>query len=66
MHDGIQNTVNAIPQIMANLNSRNLCPGAISPSTGRATAPDGGQPTTPPPTGGGSCTGRPTARCRAG
>jgi len=51
MHDGIQNTVNAIPQIMANLNSRNLCPGAISPSTGRATAPAGGQPTTPPPRG---------------
>jgi hypothetical protein len=57
MHDGIQNTLNAIPQIMANLNSRNLCPGMISPTTGRAVAPDGGvQPTTTPPGGGGSCT----------
>ncbi|MBM0230798.1 polysaccharide deacetylase family protein [Micromonospora sp. STR1_7] len=57
MHDGIQNTRDAIPQIMANLTSRNLCPGMISPSTGRAVAPDG----TTPPTGGtpppaGSCT----------
>ena len=59
MHDGIQNTINAIPQIMANLNSRNVCPGMISPTTGRAVAPDGGQPTsapTTPPTGGGACT----------
>lgn len=55
MHDGIQNTRDAIPQIMANLSSRNLCPGMISPATGRAVAPDGGgNPTTPPPTG--SCT----------
>jgi hypothetical protein len=53
MHDGIQNTINAIPQIMANLNSRNLCPGMISPSTGRAVAPDGGTTTTPPA---GGCT----------
>ncbi len=61
MHDGIQNTRDAIPQIMANLTSRNLCPGMISPSTGRAVAPDGstppttppsGNPTTPPPGGG--------------
>ncbi|MEV6797500.1 polysaccharide deacetylase family protein [Micromonospora rifamycinica] len=64
MHDGIQNTRDAIPQIMANLSSRNLCPGMISPSTGRAVAPDGtppttgtpttppGTPTTPPTTGG--------------
>ncbi|WP_229404998.1 polysaccharide deacetylase family protein [Micromonospora sp. NBRC 110038] len=64
MHDGIQNTRDAIPQIMANLNSRGLCPGMISPSTGRAVAPDGTPPpTTPPPTGspttpppGGGCT----------
>ena len=60
MHDGIQNTRDAIPGIMANLTSRNLCPGMISPSTGRAVAPDGTTPpTTPPPTtpgGGGSCT----------
>jgi len=58
MHDGIQNTLNAIPQIVAGLNSRNLCAGMISPTTGRAVAPDGAQP--PPPTtapgGGGSCT----------
>ena len=55
MHDGIQNTINAIPQIMSNLRSRDLCPGMISPTTGRAVAPDGGgTPTTPPP-GGGSC-----------
>ncbi|GAA0374097.1 hypothetical protein GCM10009541_15690 [Micromonospora gifhornensis] len=51
MHDGIQNTRNAIPQIMANLTSRNLCTGMISPSTGRAVAPDDTPPpTTPPPT----------------
>jgi endo-1,4-beta-xylanase len=57
MHDGIQNTINAIPQIMANLNSRNLCPGMISPTTGRAVAPSGGGGTsTPPPTTSGGCT----------
>ncbi|MEJ3748047.1 polysaccharide deacetylase family protein [Actinomycetes bacterium KLBMP 9797] len=39
MHDNIANTRAAIPQIMANLTSRNLCPGRISPSTGRAVAP---------------------------
>jgi peptidoglycan/xylan/chitin deacetylase (PgdA/CDA1 family) len=53
MHDGIQNTINAIPQIMSGLAGRNLCPGMISPSTGRAVAPDGGgNPGNP----GGSCT----------
>ncbi|MEV4497154.1 polysaccharide deacetylase family protein [Micromonospora arborensis] len=66
MHDGIQNTRDAIGQIMANLTSRNLCPGMISPATGRAVAPDGSTPPpstgtpppatgTPPPTGG-NCT----------
>jgi endo-1,4-beta-xylanase len=55
MHDGFQTTVSAIPQIVANLSSRNLCAGMISTSTGRAVAPDGTPPTTPPP-GGGSCT----------
>ncbi|WP_326558103.1 polysaccharide deacetylase family protein [Micromonospora sp. NBC_01796] len=62
MHDGYQTTINAIPQIVANLTSRNLCAGMISTSTGRAVAPDGGgnpgptaTPTTPP-AGGGSCT----------
>ncbi|MDI1463967.1 polysaccharide deacetylase family protein [Catellatospora sp. KI3] len=60
MHDGYQNTVNAIPQIVANLNSRNLCAGMISPSTGRAVAPDGSTPPSASPTsgggGGGGCT----------
>ncbi|MFB9601097.1 polysaccharide deacetylase family protein, partial [Saccharothrix longispora] len=49
MHDGYQTTVNAIPQIAANLASRGLCAGMISPSTGRAVAPSdtpGGGPTT--------------------
>jgi peptidoglycan/xylan/chitin deacetylase (PgdA/CDA1 family) len=55
MHDGIQNTINAIPQIMSGLASRNLCPGQISPSTGRAVAPDGSNPGTPSNPGG-SCT----------
>ncbi|SDE49660.1 polysaccharide deacetylase family protein [Glycomyces harbinensis] len=41
MHDAYQNTINAIPQIKANLQSRGLCAGMISPSTGRAVAPDG-------------------------
>ncbi|MEV4672497.1 MULTISPECIES: polysaccharide deacetylase family protein [Actinomadura] len=54
MHDGYGTTIQAIPQIVANLKSRNLCPGMISPSTGRAVAPDGGGSTPPP--GGGSCT----------
>lgn len=44
MHDGYQTTINAIPQIVANLTSRNLCAGMISTSTGRAVAPDGGNP----------------------
>ncbi|MCA2214054.1 polysaccharide deacetylase family protein [Jidongwangia harbinensis] len=68
MHDGYQSTIQAVPQIVSNLANRNLCPGMISPSTGRAVAPDGGNPggpTTPPPGGpttpppgnpGGSCT----------
>ncbi|MFI7543605.1 endo-1,4-beta-xylanase [Actinoplanes sp. NPDC049599] len=63
MHDQYATTVAAIPQIAANLSSRGLCAGMISPSTGRAVAPDGtGTPTTPPTTGpttppaGGSCT----------
>ncbi|MDA1358365.1 polysaccharide deacetylase family protein [Glycomyces luteolus] len=41
MHDAYQNTINAIPQIAADLRSRGLCAGMISPSTGRAVAPDG-------------------------
>ncbi|SDZ22398.1 endo-1,4-beta-xylanase [Micromonospora pattaloongensis] len=55
MHDQYQTTLQAVPQIAANLASRNLCAGMISPSTGRAVAPDGGSPNPPPP-GGGSCT----------
>ena len=45
---------------MANLTSRNLCPGMISPPTGRAVAPDGTTPPPsrrpPPPPAGGTCT----------
>ncbi|MEU4619462.1 polysaccharide deacetylase family protein [Actinoplanes sp. NPDC023801] len=59
MHDWPANTVAAIPRIAQGLAARNLCAGMISPSTGRAVAPDGGttptSPTSPPP-GGGSCT----------
>ncbi|MDH2429961.1 polysaccharide deacetylase family protein [Sphaerisporangium sp. TRM90804] len=52
MHDQYATTLNAIPQIAANLSSRNLCAGMISTSTGRAVAPDGGGPSpTPTPTG---------------
>lgn len=61
MHDGYQSTRSAISQIVTNLNNRGLCPGMISPSTGRAVAPDGGtnppvtsDPTNPP--AGGACT----------
>ncbi|MGQ3480180.1 polysaccharide deacetylase family protein [Paenibacillus sp. TY11] len=42
MHDQYQTTLQAIPQIAQNLKSRGLCSGMISPSTGRAVAPDGG------------------------
>jgi endo-1,4-beta-xylanase len=67
MHDQYATTIAAIPQIVANLQSRNLCPGMISPATGRAVAPDGmptDPPSTPtptvtpstPPQGGGACT----------
>jgi peptidoglycan/xylan/chitin deacetylase (PgdA/CDA1 family) len=59
MHDWPANTVAAIPRIAQGLAARGLCSGMISPSTGRAVAPDGGTtpttPTTPPP-GGGNCT----------
>ncbi len=49
MHDQYQTTLQAIPQIAQNHKSRNLCSGMISPSTGRAVAPDSA--TTPPSTG---------------
>jgi endo-1,4-beta-xylanase len=55
MHDQYATTLNAIPQIAANLRDRNLCAGMISPATGRAVAPDGGAGPTDPPTGG-TCT----------
>jgi peptidoglycan/xylan/chitin deacetylase (PgdA/CDA1 family) len=53
MHDWPANTVAAIPRIAQGLASRNLCAGMISPSTGRAVAPDGGgtTPTSGPTTG---------------
>lgn len=39
MHENQNNSLQAIPQIAANLKSRGLCPGRISPTTGRAVAP---------------------------
>ncbi|MEU8802206.1 polysaccharide deacetylase family protein [Spirillospora sp. NPDC048819] len=58
MHDGYSTTIAAVPQIAANLASRNLCAGMISAATGRAVAPTGGGggDDDPPPPGGGSCT----------
>ncbi|HWS38097.1 MAG TPA: polysaccharide deacetylase family protein [Actinoplanes sp.] len=53
MHDWPANTVAAVPRIAQGLTARGLCAGMISPSTGRAVAPDG---TTTPPPGGGGCT----------
>ncbi|MEK3775225.1 MULTISPECIES: polysaccharide deacetylase family protein [Paenibacillus] len=47
MHDQYQTTLQAIPQIAQNLKNRGLCSGMISPTTGRAVAPDGS--TTNPP-----------------
>ncbi|MER7925115.1 MULTISPECIES: polysaccharide deacetylase family protein [unclassified Streptomyces] len=41
MHDWPANTVAAIPRIAQGLAARNLCAGMISPTTGRAVAPDG-------------------------
>ncbi|GAA3290732.1 polysaccharide deacetylase family protein [Dactylosporangium vinaceum] len=49
MHDWPANTVAAIPRIAQGLAARNLCAGMISPQTGRAVAPDGTTPTSPPP-----------------
>ncbi|WP_182876836.1 polysaccharide deacetylase family protein [Microbispora sp. H10670] len=49
MHDQYSTTVAAISQIAANLRSRNLCAGMISPTTGRAVAPDGSSPGSPSP-----------------
>jgi peptidoglycan/xylan/chitin deacetylase (PgdA/CDA1 family) len=58
MHDWSTNSINALPRIAQNLASRGLCAGMISPSTGRAVAPDGG--------GGGGGTGSCTATLSAG
>jgi endo-1,4-beta-xylanase len=57
MHDWPAATLQALPNILNDLKSRNLCPGHISSSTGRAVAPSGsgGGSTTPPPSSG-SCT----------
>ncbi|WP_433003049.1 endo-1,4-beta-xylanase [Kribbella sp. CA-294648] len=51
MHDQYAATVAAVPQIVSGLRSRGLCAGMISPTTGRAVAPDA---IDPPP--GGGCT----------
>ncbi|MFB9239164.1 polysaccharide deacetylase family protein [Plantactinospora siamensis] len=51
MHDWPANTIAAIPRIVSGLSSRGLCAGMISPTTGRAVAPDGGTPTNPPTSG---------------
>ena len=42
MHEWPANTLTAIPQIAQVLASHNLCPGMISPQTGRAVAPSSG------------------------
>lgn len=44
MHDRYATTRAAIPRIVSNLAARGLCTGMISPSTGRAVAPDGSAP----------------------
>jgi peptidoglycan/xylan/chitin deacetylase (PgdA/CDA1 family) len=55
MHDWPANTLAAIPRIAQTLASKGLCSGMISPSTGRAVAPDGGG-TGGGGGGGGGCT----------
>ncbi|TDB83335.1 hypothetical protein E1264_28805 [Actinomadura sp. KC216] len=39
MHDGYPATIEAIPAIAENLRGRDLCPGMISPTTGKAVKP---------------------------
>ncbi|WP_433203162.1 polysaccharide deacetylase family protein [Dactylosporangium sp. CS-047395] len=63
MHEWPANTLAAIPRIAQGLASRNLCAGMISPSTGRAVAPDGGG--TPPTGGGGTTTPPQSGTCTA-
>ncbi|WP_225636353.1 polysaccharide deacetylase family protein [Streptomyces solaniscabiei] len=55
MHDWPANTLAAVPRIAETLASKGLCSGMISPSTGRAVAPDGGG-TGGGGGGGGGCT----------
>jgi len=62
MHEWPANTLTAIPQIAQVLASHNLCPGMISPQTGRAVAPSGGSGGG----GGGGGTGSCTATLSAG
>lgn len=60
MHDWPANTLTALPGIFADLKSRNLCPGVVSASTGRAVAPSGssgGGSTGGGSTGGGTSSG---------
>jgi len=57
MHDWPAATQQALPNILSDLKSRNLCTGHISSSTGRAVAPTGGD------TGGGGTTTPPTGSC---
>ncbi|MFK0102291.1 polysaccharide deacetylase family protein [Streptomyces sp. NPDC091040] len=61
MHEWPANTLAAIPRIAQSLASRGLCPGMISPQTGRAVAPDGSSGG-----GGGGNTGGCTATLSAG
>jgi hypothetical protein len=63
MHDGYANTNNAIAQIAANLRARNLCPGRIDPTSGRAVAPSGGGSSSSSSSSGGG-TGTITVRAR--
>ncbi|MEU5443862.1 polysaccharide deacetylase family protein [Streptomyces griseofuscus] len=59
MHEWPANSLAAIPLIAENLASRGMCPGMISPQTGRAVAPDGSG-------GGGGGTGGCTTTVTAG
>lgn len=58
MHDWPANTLAAIPRIAQTLANKNLCTGMISPTTGRAVAPDGSG-------GGGGGGGGGTGSCTA-
>ena len=75
MHDNYSTTTQAVSRIVSGLAAKNLCPGEISPSTGRAVAPSGAASTntgttvsvtpitggTTPVTGTGGCTASWTA-----